>query len=110
MSSSLAVGHAAADASSAVGAGATGVAGPKGDPGATGPAGPATGAAGGDLSGNYPNPSIGDGKVGSAEPADGAVTGPQLGVPMALASTPTPTSPAARPRASSGRGHLMTTP
>ncbi|MCW2966892.1 MAG: hypothetical protein JWM71_664, partial [Solirubrobacteraceae bacterium] len=42
--------------------------------GATGPAGPATGAAGGALSGTYPNPSLATGAVGTAALADGAVT------------------------------------
>jgi hypothetical protein len=45
---------------------------PAGPPGPQGPPGPATGPAGGALSGNYPDPQIADGAVGSANFAAGA--------------------------------------
>lgn len=47
--------------------------GVQGETGPAGPAGPATGPAGGDLTGAYPDPSIGDGKVTSAKIFDGTI-------------------------------------
>lgn len=58
--------------------------GPKGDPG---PPGPSTGPAGGDLSGNYPNPLIGNAKVNSAKIQDGQIRAGDLGSIVTVSNT-----------------------
>ena len=59
--------------------GRQGAQGPPGAEGPQGPQGPFDGPAGGDLTGNFPNPLIGQDAVGSAEIADEAVTIDDIG-------------------------------
>lgn len=54
--------------------GPRGLPGPQGPQGPPGPPGPATGVAGGDLTGNYPDPQIAAGAVGTSELDDFSIT------------------------------------
>lgn len=81
------------DAGAAGATGATGAAGAKGEKGDKGDPGPATGAAGGALSGSYPNPGLADNAVTSSKLAAGAVGTGQLGkAPFGYSDTAQTTS------------------
>jgi hypothetical protein len=58
--------------------GQAGTRGPAGPQGKQGAAGLSNGAAGGDLTGKYPNPFIADGRIITSRLAEGAVTTPKL--------------------------------
>lgn len=67
-------------------AGPKGEAGSQGQKGDKGEPGPATGAAGGALSGNYPNPSVAANAIGSTQLAEKAVIASKLGEEAVTAS------------------------
>jgi hypothetical protein len=77
-------------------AGPVGAAGPKGPagppgsigpPGPTGPVGPSTGAAGGDLTGSYPNPTIKEGAITRSDFGGSAICAISVTTPTALKHT-----------------------
>jgi hypothetical protein len=63
------------------------VSGPPGPQGEQGPPGPSTGPAGGDLTGNYPDPEIASGAVSTSKLAEQSVTASRLG-PIVVRSSP----------------------
>jgi hypothetical protein len=67
-------------------AGAPGPQGASGPPGERGPEGPSTGAAGGDLAGSFPNPTIAAGAVTGDKVAPGTISGSKLLLPLELSS------------------------